>query len=159
MKKHLVFNVMVLILTGLLFSCKEKEEDAPYLTFSLNGVPRTYVKGGQFSRVACDYSTNCCHFYADDNKSYIYSIQIGIPGDALVGHKYVNSEYRFVLRYHDATDHYYDLAKEGICELVLTSWEGPGGWATGVFSGKVATDASDTLVITGANFRARISTN
>jgi hypothetical protein len=159
MKKHFQIAMWAMSMIVLLFSCKEEEEMEPYLTFSLNGVPRTFVMGGQFSRDFCDYSTNCCHFFADANKSNIYSIQIGIPGDAIVGHKYVNGEYRFVLRYHDATDHYYDLAKEGSCELMLTGWEGPGGWATGIFSGKVVFDATDSLVITGANFRARISSN
>lgn len=159
MEKHLKFIMTATLAVLLLVSCSKKKDPEPYITFHLKGTAASYTYGGQFSRAFCDYSTNCCHFYYGKDKAMEYSIQIGIPGDAIVGHKYVNGEYRFVFRFYDGTGFRHDFSKEGICELTLISWDGPGGWATGIFSGKIVYNATDSLEITGGQFLARISTN
>jgi hypothetical protein len=154
----LLLAAAVLVIAG----CKKKDTDplpVPYTTFRLNGTAIKYVNWNYFGKDLCPYSTYCGGFYYYGNQSEIDRIDIGIPGDPIVGHVYHSGENRFKFFFFDNQGRCYTEAQANF-SLTFSRWEGQGGWCNGTYSGwlKNRDNLSDSLYMDQGVFLSKIWT-
>ena len=163
MKKLLLLLIPVLLFSSL--SCK-KNSDPPapttYASYKINGVSENLNYASNFSKDFCSTSTFCCRFSAttDIDTTNQESLNIGIPGDPIVGYVYYSKIYRFSCLYINKTGLRYDLtsSNSSMFSLVFTQWDGQGGWGKGYFSGWMKSATNDSILFQNGYFQNKIWT-
>lgn len=161
MKTLTRFLVLLAIFSAI--SCKKKHEEeppAPYASFKVGSIDKTYKHASNFSKDFCSSSTFCCQFRASNDTSSKEELKFGIPGDPIVGHVYYSGLYRFSCFYIDPAGTRYDLTSSGssLFSVTFTQWAGQGGWGKGYFSGWMKSANNDSILFQNGYFQNKIWT-
>ncbi len=158
--RFILFTLAVILLL-LMSNCNKKEDnkEAKYVTFTVNGVPRTFNTSTSFDRI-CAFSTFCNGFFLDESKDDRNMFYIGLPANAHEGMIYTQVDKGFLVYYLDENGIKYETAGSSPFTLNITRWEGNDGWASGTFHGILdpadETAGLDSISITNGSFESKI---
>ncbi len=159
MRIFVLFTISLILLSFI--SCKKKEtpsaEPLPYATFSIKGVKHIYNSSSKFSKNSCTSSAYCGEFYYDSDLQETNLIKFSFPDPPSTAHLYQSGDAGFEVYYLNDLGVRYDMTNSSV-QVMLSVWEGQGGWAKATFSGWLRSGAHDSLEIINGYFQGRIET-
>jgi len=148
-----VINIFAL---GVILYCNNSEFDINeyHAKFLINSTPKDYISIAGINMEISNYEV----IFMENN----YSINIAFPLTVETGKTYGYADlYEFNFVYYEPSsvlDHYwydYRMKSGNPFSLIITKWEGKGGYAAGTFSG-ILTYGTKNVTISNGSFEALI---